>query len=207
MRGLHVRKGSDVWQGRFRIPANLWRQRERLKSLGVKDLGNSQEFSLSTGEHDRDEAGVIYVRMLAKWNAKLKAWEELLANGPKTLSFRQELGLAAEHAKSFLATYDEDPFSAPPEPIASVPNDGDDAAVSALIDSMQPIERQSLYEALLAYHSASAGERWERASSILQNHPAMAAIVASEPPRVYRRVKHSKDEPNDEETIYPRLSS
>ena len=27
-----------------------------------------------------------------------------------------------------------------------------------------------------------------------------------EPPRVYRRVKHSKDEPHDEETIHPRLS-
>ena len=27
-----------------------------------------------------------------------------------------------------------------------------------------------------------------------------------EPPRVYRRVKHSKDEPYDEETIHPRLS-
>jgi len=31
-------------------------------------------------------------------------------------------------------------------------------------------------------------------------------IRLAEPPRVYRRVKHSKDEPHDEETIHPRLS-
>ena len=34
----------------------------------------------------------------------------------------------------------------------------------------------------------------------------LKSFCASEPPRVYRRVKHSKDEPYDEETIHPHLS-
>ena len=37
----------------------------------------------------------------------------------------------------------------------------------------------------------------------LSHRPGHAQV---EPPRVYRRVKHSKGEPYDEETTYPRLS-
>ena len=40
------------------------------------------------------------------------------------------------------------------------------------------------------------------------NNPerAVSAVRNFEPPRVYRRVKHSKDEPYDKESTYPRLS-
>ncbi len=43
-------------------------------------------------------------------------------------------------------------------------------------------------------------------SELLQKHDQGDLPRGIEPPRVYRRVKHSKDEPHDTETIHPRLS-
>ena len=74
MRGLFKRKGSDIWQGRFRIPDALWRQRGRLAALGVKDIGKAQEFGRSTGKPGRDEAAAAYRAMLDAWEGKLAVW-------------------------------------------------------------------------------------------------------------------------------------
>ena len=56
MQGLFKRKQSDIWQGRFRIPEQLWRERARLPELGVIEIGKNQEFAKSTGCGDRDDA-------------------------------------------------------------------------------------------------------------------------------------------------------
>jgi len=81
MRGLFKRKGSDVWQGRFRIPENLWRERKRLLALGVNDLPKKQEHARSAGKLDHGEAREAFRFMLGTWETKMSAWERLLEGG------------------------------------------------------------------------------------------------------------------------------
>ena len=121
MRGLHRRKGSEVWQGRYRIPSPLWRERHKLVELGVSDMPKAQEHSRSTGKRDRAEAERVYALGLINWNDKLAAWEALLRDGPQALTFKQRVALAADHAKAFLAAHEEEPFDAPSLPIVSEP--------------------------------------------------------------------------------------
>lgn len=45
-----------------------------------------------------------------------------------------------------------------------------------------------------------------RSATITMNASFLVPMKLDEPPRVYRRVKHSKDESHDEETSHPRLS-
>ena len=116
MRGLFKRTGSDVWQGKFRVPEAIWRHRPRLIALDVKDIGKAQEFGRTTGKLNRDEAAEVYRVMLVKWDEKLSAWQALLDTGPQSLSYKQRLALAADHAKAFLVTHEDEPFDAPPGP-------------------------------------------------------------------------------------------
>lgn len=114
MQGLSKRKGSEVWQGKFRVPQRIWGRRDDLRSLGVTDLGKSQEFTQSLGEYDRDKAGEAYRLRLALWDQKLGAWSDLLEHGPSSLTQMQRFALAGEYAKAFLAKHEGDPFEAPP---------------------------------------------------------------------------------------------
>jgi hypothetical protein len=92
--GLSKRKGSEVWQGKFRVPQRLWDRRDDLRSLGVSDLGKTQEFTQFLGEYDRDRAGEVYRKRLAVWDLKLGAWAALLENGPRSLTQKQRFALA-----------------------------------------------------------------------------------------------------------------
>ena len=94
MRGLSKRKGSDNWQGRFRIPESLWRCRVDLAALDVRDLGKSQEFTKSLGTGDRQEATSRYRLALDAWDRKMEAWQTLLDEGPTTLTHQQSVALA-----------------------------------------------------------------------------------------------------------------
>ena len=49
MSGLYKRKGSAKWQGRFRVPDQLWESRDKLIAMGIKVQG-TQESNRSTGE-------------------------------------------------------------------------------------------------------------------------------------------------------------
>ncbi|UDF29942.1 UNVERIFIED_ORG: hypothetical protein LHK14_01085 [Roseateles sp. XES5] len=181
MRGLFKRKSSDIWQGRFRIPEELWRQRARLLALGVRDLGKSQEFAKSTGHLDRDEAAIAYRRMLTIWDDRLASWAALLRDGPQALSPKQQMAVAADHAKAFLLAHEDDPFAAPPprDLPESLPGTGTGTAWSEMVLSMQPSQRSAFAKDLLALLRTKGGERRSSlAFRLLEKYPGMKAVLA-----------------------------
>ncbi|TDR28827.1 hypothetical protein [Aquamicrobium defluvii] len=177
MRGLFKRKGSDIWQGRFRIPENLWRQRDRLLSLGVRGIGKAQEFGRSTGKQDRDEAGKAYRAMLDAWEAKTQAWQALLDSGPESLSHKQRIAIAADHARAFLAKHEEEPFDAPPEAVLPEVSPDGDAAWLAMVERMASPERESLKTDLKEFLRAKGERRTKLAFRLLQKYPGLGALV------------------------------
>lgn len=113
MRGLSKRKGSNNWQGRFRIPKPLWDRRDELVALGVSDLGKSQEFMLSMQTPNKADAERRYRIELTAWDNKMDAWESLLDGGPVDLTFMDAVALAGTDAKDFLEKHKTDPRTAP----------------------------------------------------------------------------------------------
>ncbi|MCL6706686.1 hypothetical protein M8R20_06725 [Pseudomonas sp. R2.Fl] len=181
MRGLHKRKGSDIWQGRFRIPSNLWNQRKRLLELGVKNVPKAQEHSRSTGKLDRDEATVAYRAALNAWDAKMAAWLALLENGPQGLTFPQQLAVAADYARAFLLAHEDDPFSVPsPAPLPEPPED-DGRAWAAMVSKMAPAERKAFMEGLrAALRERDEERRSHLAFNLLCRYPALKPLVRSD---------------------------
>lgn len=178
MRGLSKRKGSDVWQGRFRIPERLWREKDKLRSLGVADLGASQEFTRSTGHHDRDKAGTEYRSMLAAWDAKMAAWQSLLESGPLTLSHRQIVALAGDHARALLARHEDDPFETPAEvQLQSATSQAGDEVLAAGLRGMPAHDKKRLRADLLAFLMADEAKRGPLGLSLLARYPAFQAAL------------------------------
>jgi len=177
MRGLFKRKGSEVWQGKFRVPERLWRERDRLTALGVKDLGKSQEFGRSTGKQNRDEAGEAYRTMLVAWDAKLEAWQALLDSGPQALTHKQQIALAGDHAKAFLAQHEDEPFEAPNVP--SIPEPGDHGLVAwkSIVPQLTEAERIALEADLKEYLRASSARKRSLAFRLITKHPALKAVL------------------------------
>jgi hypothetical protein len=177
MRGLFKRTGSDIWQGRFRVPERLWRLRGRLRELGVKDLGKAQEFGRSTSQQDRDAAGEAYRQMLVAWDAKLDAWQALLDGGPQALSHKQRIALAADHAKAFLAAHEEEPFDAPPAaPIPALPS-AVNLAWAAFVERLDAAGRKALAADLKEYLKSGRDRKSKLANRLLKKYPAMGAAL------------------------------
>lgn len=177
--GLFKRKGSDIYQGRFRIPSDLWRDRARLAALGISDLPKAQEHGRSTGTVDRDEAGNAYRSMLVAWDAKLDGWRKLLADGPQALTERQQKAIAADHARAFIAANADNPSSAPPPVrIGELPQEGEEAW-AVLVRQMPPAERKTLAADFMAYQSADEERRRPLALSLLQKYPGLAGSIGS----------------------------
>ncbi len=152
-------------------------------ALGVGDLRKVQEFGRSTGKQDRDEAAKAYRAMLDGWDAKLEAWRVLLEAGPTSLTYKQQIALAADHAKAFLAAHEDEPFEAPPPPSIQPPEPGlgalpeaDNAAWRAAVQCMTPEEREALRLDLLEFLRANDARRSKPAFRLLQKHPAFAAV-------------------------------
>jgi integrase len=179
MRGLFKRKGSDLWQGRFRVGSDLWKERQRLADLGVRDVPKTQEHGRSTGKADRSEAGEAYRAMLVAWDAKLAAWRKLLEEGPQALSEKQRVAIAADHARAFLAAHEENPSRAPlPSPMPEPP-EVSDAALRAAIRAIPVEARARLATDLQAFlRETNEGRRLRLAIRTIQDHPAFAAFLA-----------------------------
>lgn len=180
MRGLSKRKGSDIWQGRFRIPQRLWDRREDLTALGVSDIGKSQEFTRSTGQEDRDEAGEAYRKMLATWDDKMRVWESLLENGPQALTWKQSIALAGGYAKAFLEAHEEEPFDAPlPKVTPSLDASGDSAWIAAG-KAMVPETRARFFKDLRAVSQAEEGKRLALILELMERYPSIKPLVVSD---------------------------
>lgn len=110
MRGLSKRKGSGVWQGRFYIPSEIWKQRERLIELGVQ-VGKNQDYLQSLGEHAQRAAEERYSERLKDHQRKMADWQALLTLGPIKLDHRQVAAIAGNAALEFVRKYEADPES------------------------------------------------------------------------------------------------
>lgn len=177
MRGLSKRSGFEVWQGKFRVPQKLWDRRDDLRSLGVSDLGKTQEFTQSLGEYDRDRAGEVYRKRLAVWDLKLAAWGALLENGPRGLTQKQRFALAGEYAKAFLAAHEEEPFYAPPSLPTPEARADDGGVLAAAVAAMPPSQRAELRDALRAFLQAGEGKRGRMALALVSKFPALKASL------------------------------
>jgi len=180
MRGLFKRNGSDVWQGRFRIPEKLWRQRNRLAELGVKNIGKAQEFGRSTGKTNRDDAGEAYRLMLVEWDVRLSAWQTLLEEGPQALSHKQQVALAAEHAKAFLAAHEEDPFEAPSPPPIPGPSNAGNVAMVAMVEAMEPDTRADFERDIREYVKAGRQRKRGLTLRLLSKYPGLKSIIGKD---------------------------
>jgi len=148
-----------------------------LTQLGVTDLGKAQEFGRSTGKQDRDEAGEAYRLMLVEWDAKLNAWRALLESGPQSLTHKQQVALAADFARAFLAKHEDEPFEAlPPAAIPEVADDGN-AAMRAMAANMCPVEREGLERDLREYLRASRARRGALGHRLLAKYPGLRAVL------------------------------
>ncbi|MDI7865339.1 hypothetical protein MRS76_25985 [Rhizobiaceae bacterium n13] len=177
MRGLFKRKGSDVWQGRFRVPEDIWRERGRILEVDPKGMGKSQEFASSTGYRDRDDAAVEYRRMLNEWEGRIVSWRSLLEDGPQDLTHRQRVALAAERAKTLLTANEDEPFNAPPPPpiqTTLAPRQ----EVERLFALMSPDDLKRLGGDLTDYLAARGPTRRKLAFRLLEDHPVFASIMA-----------------------------
>lgn len=195
MRGLEKRKGSNNWQGRFRIPKHLWDRRDELVRLGVNGIGKTQEFKESLETPDQRKAEQLYRRKLDEWEAEIKAWEALLRDGPAALSEKQQWALAADHAKAFLAEFDDNPSEAPPSPPIPPPQDINDRTWQAVIDSLSPSERQGLERDLRNYLRAPEATRSRKGFAILQAYPAFAVLIVRDIGRAFETM-HGADTDN-----------
>lgn len=181
MQGLHKRPGSDVWQGRFRIPSDLWRQRQRLIDLGAGKLPQAQEHSRSTKKHDRDEAAAVYRFMLASWEGKLAAWRDLLANGPRYLDHRQRMALAADHARSFYAEHEAEPFDVPVLQALPYPEHGSALATRSAVQNLGVAKQATLKRDLVSFLREKDEElRRSVAMKLLSDHPELKPAISSD---------------------------
>lgn len=108
MRGLSKRKGSGIWQGRFYIPSEIWKHRERLIELGAP-VGKNQDYLQSLGEHSQRAAEDRYSSRLKDHTKKMADWQALLTLGPIKLDHQQVAALAGNAALEFVRQYESDP--------------------------------------------------------------------------------------------------
>lgn len=178
MRGLSKRKGSEVWQGKFRIPQRLWDRRDDLLKLGASGIGGSQEFTKSLGARNRGDATRTYRKRLDTWDQLLEAWQGLLDTGPQRLSHQQLVALAAERARAFLTEHEADPFDAPPVTGQVPPPVDDGGRFTRSIASLSVVEREALSADLKRYLAATEDERSGVAFRLLEAHPALRQALA-----------------------------
>ena len=112
MQGMFKRKGSSKWQGRFRIPDDLWAFRDKLVEMGIEVQG-TQETSRTTGEEIESRAKQKYRVMLNDFELTLEAWRDALENGPKVLNHPDTIHLATRGVGRLLEEYKEEPSEFP----------------------------------------------------------------------------------------------
>lgn len=155
-------------------PPDIFAERRRLAEFGIKV---TREVQRSLGTKDRKPAERRYVEISAEVEAEWGRWRAVLRDGPQALSPKQQMGLAAEHARAFLAKHEEDPFEAPlSPPFPALPEVGN-AAWREAAGRMTPEERAVLRADLLEFLKASGERRTKLAFRLLQKHPVLKALV------------------------------
>jgi integrase len=116
--------------------------------------------------------------MLAAWDAKIGAWRSLLESGPQSLSHRQIVALAGEHARAFLTQHEDDPFEAPAElQLGSGTSEAGDEVLAVGLRGLSGHDKKRLKADLLAFLRADEGQRGPLGLSLLARYPAFQAAL------------------------------
>lgn len=158
-------------------PPDLWAARDRLKALGIEVKG---EVHRSLRTKDQRPAERKYLEVAADQEKVWASWRDLLQDGPQSLSHRQAIGLAADHARAFLAKHEEEPFDVPPSPPIPPPDARNDAALAKMESGMSSADLADLRAELVEYLRADDEERHKLAFRLLERHPGFRAVVGSD---------------------------
>ncbi|WP_266034797.1 tyrosine-type recombinase/integrase [Brucella intermedia] len=104
----------------------------------------------------------------------MKAWAITLANGPSSLSHKQRLALAADHARAFLARYEDEPHEAPAPSVPPEMSQEGEEAWDNVTAKLTPREREALALDLRDYLKASEERKHLLRPRLLAKHPILA---------------------------------
>lgn len=177
MAGPWAHPKTGILYYRKATPPDLWAARNRLKESGIKV---TREVHRSLGTKDQRPAEQRYLQLAADQEAEWQRWRELLRNGPQSLSYRQVNGLAADHARAFLAQHEDDPFEVPPPlPILSLDN-VDEVPLRKMVSGITAAQAKSLKADLMTYQEATLAQRPMLGVQLLERHPYFAAVIGAD---------------------------
>ncbi|GGF33308.1 hypothetical protein GCM10011321_25600 [Youhaiella tibetensis] len=177
MAGPWAHPKTGILYYRKATPPDLWAARDRLKEFGIKV---TREVHRSLGTKDQRPAEQLYLRLAADQETKWQQWRDLLRHGPQPLTHKQINGLAADHARAFLARHEDDPFEVPaPLPIPSLDN-LDEGPLQKMVSGMSVAQSDSLKADLIAYLKATPDQRRMLSRHLLERHPEYAAIIGAD---------------------------
>jgi len=177
MAGPWAHPKTGILYYRKTTPPELWAARDRLAVHGIKV---TKEVHRSLGTKDRAPAERRYLEVAGDQERVWAGWRDLLRGGPQSLSHKQATGLAADHARAFLAKHEDEPFDAPlPSPIP-LPDGRNDAALAKMEAGMAPAELAELRADLVDYLRASGKRRGALGVRLLQRYPGLEAAVGSD---------------------------
>jgi len=177
MAGPWAHPKTGILYYRKATPPDLWAARNRLKEFGIKV---TREVHRSLGTKDQRPAEQRYLQLAADQETEWQRWRNILRHGPQPLNNRQIHGLAADHARAFLAQHEDDPFDAPPpRPIPSLDR-LDDASFSKMMSGMTADQSKSFKADLIAYLEATPNQRRLLNVQLLERHPGYAAIIGAD---------------------------
>ena len=155
-------------------PPDIFAARKRFEEFGIKV---TREVQRSLGTKDRKPAERRYMEISAEVEAEWDRWRAVLRDGPQALSARQQMGLAAHHARAFLAKHEEEPFDAPPPPALPVLADASNAARLEALARLTPEERDALKADLNEFLKANGERRTKLAFRLLKKHPVLGSLI------------------------------
>ncbi|QDZ13129.1 tyrosine-type recombinase/integrase [Devosia ginsengisoli] len=174
MAGPWAHPKTGILYYRKATPPDLWAARDRLKEFGIKV---TREVHRSLGTKDQRPAEQLYLKFASEQETKWQRWRDVLRQGPQPLDNKQINGLAADHARAFLAQHEDDPFEvSPPLPIPSL-DDLDEAPLQKMVSGMSTEQLESLKANLKAHLKATPAQRRVLGVQLLRQHPEYASII------------------------------
>lgn len=159
-------------------PPDIFAERRRLEEFGIRV---KREVHRSLKTKDKKSAERAYVEVSAEIETEWDRWRLLLRDGPQALTPKQQVAVAADHAKAFLATYDEDPFSAPSRGTVPKLSEGGDAVLEAMVGRMGSAEGEALREEAIAFLCERDERRRNRLMrDLISRYPAFAHVVGAD---------------------------
>lgn len=169
-----VLRSNGIYYYRREIPAEVWKDRGRLRSMGVLVGGKQLLKSLNT--RDPKVAKVRYKDMDEAYEALWQSWRDAIVHGPRPLSEMNVHAIAGAVGADFLLAHRENPSLAPVHASEAPGDAGLPAEIEAEIASINKDEEASFKREILRWESADREER----TKIVQawaSHPTFAVLA------------------------------